>query len=124
MRHPTNPLKVFLFGGPEGVAAKAHKNLNAETDGIECTGSLSPGFGTVDEMSTSSIIEAINSSNADFLVAALGAKKGQAWLRKNQDRIQIPIRAHLGATMNFQAGTVKRAPAVDAKMGFRVVVAH
>jgi N-acetylglucosaminyldiphosphoundecaprenol N-acetyl-beta-D-mannosaminyltransferase len=118
MRDSTNPLKVFLLGGPEGVAAKAHRNLNAESDGIECTGSLSPGFGTVDELSTNSIIEAINSSNADFLVTSMGAKKGQAWLRKNINRIQIPIRAHLGATMNFQAGTVRRAPVWVQKWGF------
>jgi N-acetylglucosaminyldiphosphoundecaprenol N-acetyl-beta-D-mannosaminyltransferase len=118
MRDPTNPLKVFLLGGPEGVAAMAHRSLNAEADGIECTGSLSPGFGSVDELSTSSIIDAINSSNADFLVAAMGAKKGQAWLQKNQHRIQTPIRAHLGATMNFQAGTVKRAPLWIQKWGF------
>lgn len=117
MRNSTNPLKVFLLGGPEGVAAKAHRNLNAEVDGIDCTGSLFPGFGTVNEMSTTSIIDAINSSNADFLVASLGAKKGQAWLRQNQDRIQTPIRAHLGATLNFQAGTIKRAPVRLQKWG-------
>ena len=118
MRDPTNPLKVFLLGGLEGVAAKAHRSLNAEADGIESTGFLSPGFGSVDELSANSIIDAINSSNADFLVAAMGAKKGQAWLHKNQHRIQIPIRAHLGATMNFQAGTVKRAPLWIQKWGF------
>ena len=118
MRDPANPLKVFLLGGPDGSAAKAHSNLNADPDGIECTGSLYPGVGTVDEMSSNSIIDAINLSDADLLVTSMGAKKGQAWLRKNKDRIQIPIRAHLGATINFQAGTVKRAPTWVQKWGF------
>ena len=81
-------------------------------------GSLYPGVGTVDEMSSNSIIDAINLSDADLLVTSMGAKKGQAWLRKNKDRIQIPIRAHLGATINFQAGTVKRAPTWVQKWGF------
>ena len=54
------------------------------------------------------MISEINASDADFLVVALGAKKGQSWLRRNHGRLTIPVRAHLGATMNFYAGTVTR----------------
>ena len=61
-------------------------------------------------MSRNDFIERINSSHADFLAVSLGAKKGQLWLLRNHQRLQIPVRAHLGATINFQAGTVKRAP--------------
>lgn len=110
-------LKVFLFGGQEGAAATACKKLNAEPDGMACVGSYYPGFGTVDEMSTDAILDTINSSNADLLVVALGAKKGQAWLLRNYDRLRIAIRVHLGATINFQAGTLKRAPARMRKWG-------
>jgi len=114
---PTNPIKIFLFGGAEGVAAAACKKLNSEGCGMCCVGSLYPGFTTVDEMSSDAIIGSVNSSNADVLAAALGAKKGQAWLLRNHDSIHIPIRAHLGATIGFQAGTVKRAPARLQKWG-------
>jgi N-acetylglucosaminyldiphosphoundecaprenol N-acetyl-beta-D-mannosaminyltransferase len=68
-------------------------------------------------MSTDAILSAINSSNADFLALALGAKKGQEWLLRNHDRVQIPVRVHLGATINFQAGTLLRAPKVMQKSG-------
>jgi N-acetylglucosaminyldiphosphoundecaprenol N-acetyl-beta-D-mannosaminyltransferase len=111
------PLKVFLFGGAEGVAAAASKALNIEPSGLACVGTMCPGFGTVDEMSRDDIIHQINASRADFLVAALGAKKGQLWLKHNHRRLRIPIRAHLGATINFQAGTVKRAPRILRKLG-------
>jgi len=116
-RNATQQLSVFLFGGPEGVAAAACSKLNAERGGLTCVGSFYPGFCTVDEMSTDPILDLINSSNADFLVAALGAKKGQAWLLKNHDRLQIPVRVHLGAAINFQAGTIKRAPAGMRRWG-------
>ena len=56
------------------------------------------------------IIDKVNASEADFLAASLGARKGQLWLHRNHRRLTIPIRAHLGAVINFQAGTVKRAP--------------
>jgi N-acetylglucosaminyldiphosphoundecaprenol N-acetyl-beta-D-mannosaminyltransferase len=111
------PLKIFLFGGNEGAAAAACSKLNAEPSGLTCAGSYDPGFCAVDEMSTDAILNTINSSNADFLAAALGAKKGQAWLLQNHDRLRIPIRVHLGATINFQAGTLKRAPARMRKWG-------
>jgi N-acetylglucosaminyldiphosphoundecaprenol N-acetyl-beta-D-mannosaminyltransferase len=114
---PAHRLKVFLFGGVAGAAAAACKKLNAEPNGITCVGSYDPGFCAVDEMSTNAIFDAINSSNANFLATALGAKKGQAWLLRNHDRLRIPVRVHLGATINFQAGTLKRAPARIRKWG-------
>jgi N-acetylglucosaminyldiphosphoundecaprenol N-acetyl-beta-D-mannosaminyltransferase len=61
-------------------------------------------------MSQDHIIDTINSSGADFLSVSLGAKKGQLWLHRNHNRLTIPVRAHLGAAINFQAGIIKRAP--------------
>jgi len=63
-------------------------------------------------------METINSSGADFLVLSLGAKKGQLWLQRNHHRLTVPIRAHLGAAVNFQAGLVKRAPPMVRAWGF------
>lgn len=111
------PIKVVLFGGTELAAATACKRLNAGSTGLHCVGFVSPGFGTIDELSQDRFIEQINSSNADFLVAALGAKKGLLWLQRNHDRLRIPVRAHLGATINFQAGLVGRAPFALRKLG-------
>ena len=114
-----NQLKVFLFGGEEGIAETACRKLNAQSGiSMSCVGSFYPGSGSVDDMSTPTIIDAINASDADFLAVALGAKKGQAWLQRNHARLRIPVRVHLGATINFQAGTLKRAPAVMRRLGF------
>jgi N-acetylglucosaminyldiphosphoundecaprenol N-acetyl-beta-D-mannosaminyltransferase len=103
-------LKLFLFGGAKGVADVAARKLNAQSCGLTCVGTIDPGFGEVDQMSTDHIIGALNSSGADFLVLALGAKKGQSWLQRNHRRLAIPIKAHLGAAINFHAGSVRRAP--------------
>ena len=113
----SRPLKLFLFGGVDGAAAAAARSLNEQPDRLQCVGWISPGFGTIDEMSTDKIIEKINASRADFLVVSLGAQKGHAWLHRNRHRIQIPIRSHLGAVMNFVAGTVRRAPPGIRKLG-------
>jgi N-acetylglucosaminyldiphosphoundecaprenol N-acetyl-beta-D-mannosaminyltransferase len=113
----TNPLKVFLFGGPEGVAAAACRALNAQPGGLCCVGSHYPGFGSLEAMSRDDIINKINASNADFLVVSLGGKKGQSWLQRNRHRLLVPVRAHLGAVINFQAGTIARAPHVMRVLG-------
>jgi N-acetylglucosaminyldiphosphoundecaprenol N-acetyl-beta-D-mannosaminyltransferase len=101
---------VFLFGGADELAALVGKNLNARSGGLKCVGTLNPGFGTVDEMSNEQIIGAINASGADILAVFLNAKKAQAWLLQNHDRLRIPVRAQFGATINFEAGTINRAP--------------
>jgi N-acetylglucosaminyldiphosphoundecaprenol N-acetyl-beta-D-mannosaminyltransferase len=113
---PEGPLKVFLFGAKESVVAAAARTLNS-TAGLSCVGWICPGWGSVDELSQKRFIDQINSSSADFLVAALGANKGQLWLLRNHRRFRIPIRAHLGATIHFQAGTVRRAPYAVQKLG-------
>ena len=116
-RGSATPLKLFLFGGPNGVALAASRALNAQSGGVHCVGFLYPGFGAVDELSGEEMIEKINSSGADFLVVALGSKKGQLWLKRNHSRLRVPVRTHFGAALNFEAGTIKRAPRILQRSG-------
>jgi N-acetylglucosaminyldiphosphoundecaprenol N-acetyl-beta-D-mannosaminyltransferase len=111
-------LRVFLLGGAEGVAATVCEKLNAQRCGLECVGVLNPGFGTIEEMSTEQIIDTINSSRSDLIAVFFGAEKAQAWLMHNHRRLRAPIRAQFGATINFEAGTVKRAPHFLRSTGF------
>ena len=104
------PIKVYFFGGPEGVAEQAARRLNAQHGGLYCVGFASPGFVPVEAMSTPERIAAINASGADFLVVSLGAKKGQEWIMRNRGQLRVPIISHLGAVLNFEAQTVRRAP--------------
>jgi N-acetylglucosaminyldiphosphoundecaprenol N-acetyl-beta-D-mannosaminyltransferase len=106
--HP--PIKVFLFGGPPGAGAMAAARLNKEFPGVNCVGHDEAGFGDVASMSGQPLIDRINASGADFVLVALGAKKGQAWILHNQHRLNAPVISHLGAVINFMAGTVRRSP--------------
>lgn len=110
-------LTVYFFGGPDGVAAEASKRINEKSTGLSCVGYHTPGYGTVDEMSETKVIENINLSGADFLVVALGAKKAQAWIVKNLHKIHLPIVGNLGAVINFEAKRLKRAPVRLQKIG-------
>lgn len=111
------PIKVYFFGGPPGVAEAASRNLNAQPGGLVCVGFETPGFGSVEDMSTPEVLDRINASQADFLVVALGAVKGQAWIQRNRAQLNVPVISHLGAVVNFVAGTVSRAPGWIQKTG-------
>lgn len=103
-------IKVFFLGGRDGAAEAAAKAVNLENGGVEAVGFLNPGHGDVESMSTHAIINEINEAGPDFVMVALGAAKGQAWIERNRDRLTAPVTAHLGAVVDFTAGGVARAP--------------
>ncbi|MEO7336849.1 MAG: WecB/TagA/CpsF family glycosyltransferase [Caldimonas sp.] len=115
--HKGPPLTVFFFGGAPGVAAAAADRLNAVPGGLRCVGFDDAGHGSVEDMSTSDRIGRINDCNADFVVVSLGARKGQAWIERNASALKAPLLCHLGAVINFVAGTVSRAPAWAQRTG-------
>ncbi|SNS73076.1 N-acetylglucosaminyldiphosphoundecaprenol N-acetyl-beta-D-mannosaminyltransferase [Noviherbaspirillum humi] len=103
-------LSVYFFGGPDGAAGKAAELVNSASFGVKCVGHKSPGYGSMEEMSRREFIEDINTCGPDFLIIAMGAKKGQAWIERNYSLIQVPVISHLGAVVNMTAGRIYRAP--------------
>jgi exopolysaccharide biosynthesis WecB/TagA/CpsF family protein len=115
--HAGPPLRVFFFGGPPGAAAAACQAINAASGGLQCVGHDEAGFGSLDDMSSPERIARINDSGAHFVVAALGARQGQAWLVRNAGILEAPLLCHLGAVVNFAAGTVRRSPSGWQRLG-------
>ncbi|MDQ2734220.1 MAG: WecB/TagA/CpsF family glycosyltransferase [Pseudomonadota bacterium] len=108
---PRRPqVAVYFFGGPDGAARAACERLNSRPSGVVCAGFDSPGFGSIAEMGSATHLDRLNAARPDVVVVALGAKKGQAWILNNLDRIEAPVISHLGAVVNFVAGSVSRAP--------------
>ncbi len=108
--HPGAALSVYLFGAPSGAASRASERINARGGGLRCVGFDEGGFGSIESLSSDAHIDRINASGARFVVVSLGARKGQAWIERNAARLRAPVLAHLGAVVNFVAGSVARAP--------------
>ncbi len=115
------PISVFFFGGQGTAAQQAADNLNRNSVGMIACGALNPGMGTVESMSDKAIIDQINAAEPDFLVVALGAKKGQEWIMKNREELNVSVISHLGAVVNFVGDNVQRAPLHWQKMGLEWV---
>jgi N-acetylglucosaminyldiphosphoundecaprenol N-acetyl-beta-D-mannosaminyltransferase len=110
--------KVFFFGGGEDVAERASRRLRVSSGAARGVGGLYPGFGSVEQMAAREVVDAINDAEPDFVVVSLGAAKGQAWIEHTQYELNAPVISHLGAVVNFLAGTVKRAPWILQVSGF------
>jgi N-acetylglucosaminyldiphosphoundecaprenol N-acetyl-beta-D-mannosaminyltransferase len=115
------PISVFFFGGEGSAAEQAAENLNRKSVGMIACGSLNPGMGTVESMSDKAIIDQINAAEPDFLVVALGAKKGQQWIMNNREQLDVSVISHLGAVINFVGDNIQRAPLRWQKMGLEWV---
>ncbi len=108
---------IFFFGGEEGIGQKAVEKLESDLKGLKPVGQFNPGFGTVEDFNKDEIISEINGRSPDILLVALGALKGQLWIEANRDRLKAKLISHLGATINFLAGSVKRAPKWMQRIG-------
>jgi N-acetylglucosaminyldiphosphoundecaprenol N-acetyl-beta-D-mannosaminyltransferase len=111
------PLRAYFFGGEPGVSETAARRLPDFGPGLEPAGFLFPGFGSMDSMSTPDIIDRINAARPDLLILSLGAKKGHQWIARNKHLLEAPVITHLGAAVNFVAGTLRRAPEWMQKAG-------
>jgi N-acetylglucosaminyldiphosphoundecaprenol N-acetyl-beta-D-mannosaminyltransferase len=103
--------RIFFFGGIQGAGQSSVLSLGTDAQySVIPVGHIYPGFTTVLEMSRTDILECINATEPDLLVVSLGSAKGQEWITHNMDQLNVPVISHLGAVINFSAGTVGRAP--------------
>lgn len=116
-QRPKSRLKVYFFGGPEGAAEKATQRINESSSPAQAVGYANPGFGSVEQMSSATQLGHIQAAKPNFLLVALGAQKGQSWIMHNRAALPGMVISHLGAVVNFVAGSVTRAPKWVQRIG-------
>lgn len=104
--------KIFLLGAAEGIAAKAMKKINQKVGRNMVVGAHSPSYGfEKNSEECDELIRIINESGANVLLVGVGAPKQEKWIMKYRHCMpNINIFMGLGATIDFEAGTLKRAP--------------
>jgi exopolysaccharide biosynthesis WecB/TagA/CpsF family protein len=110
---------VFLLGGAKGVADRARTKINAKIGRDIVIGSYSPSFGfEKNEQECLEIIELINQSRATVLAVGVGAPKQEKWIDKYKHKFtHVKIFFAVGATIDFEAGNIQRAPRWMSKAG-------
>ncbi|ENH98106.1 Teichoic acid biosynthesis protein [Gracilibacillus halophilus YIM-C55.5] len=110
--------KIFLLGAKEGVAKKASENLKKTFPNINIVGYYSPPIGFEESSyENEKIKKMLKRAKPDILFVALGAPKQELWIYNNYQDYNIPISIGVGATLDFIAGNIKRAPVFMQKIG-------
>lgn len=118
--HRDNPnITIFLLGGAEGVAARAMERINRKVGRKIVIAAHSPSFGfEKNEEECRELVERINRSGATVLAVGVGAPKQEKWLCKYKDQFtSAKILLAVGATIDFEAGVLKRAPQWVSQIG-------
>lgn len=103
--------KIFIIGGKEGIANKAKENLEAKYKDIRIVGTYCPPLGFEnDKKELEKINRTISSVKPDLLFVCLGCPKQEKWIYENIDKYDAKVSICAGATVDFLAGNVKRAP--------------
>lgn len=106
--------KIFLLGAKEGVAAKAMERINKRIGRNIIVGAHSPSFGfekRPDECLQ--ICQILKESGANVVLVGLGNPKQTKFIYNYKEQVpEIDVWMALGATIDFEAGNIKRAPKI------------
>ena len=111
--------RMFFLGAAEGVAAKAAENLEKRFKGLQVVGTYSPPFGFENNEEEMAKIKAmIKESKPHILIVGLGCPKQELFILHHREELGVPLSLGLGASLDFEAGNIKRAPKWMADHGF------
>lgn len=102
---------VFIIGGKDGIAEQAKQKLEEKHPTINVVGTYAPPFGfEKDEEELKKINKMITDAHPDLLIACFGCPKQEKWIYENYHKYNARVSVCAGATVDFLAGNVNRAP--------------
>lgn len=102
---------MYLLGAAEDVADTAARNLMKKYPGLNIVGTYSPPFGfEKNEQEMNKIKTQIQDVHPDILIVGLGCPKQEKFMYYHCKELGVPISFGLGASIDFEAGNIKRAP--------------
>lgn len=103
--------RVFLLGAAEGVGAKAAEVLKRRHPDLRIT-AHSPSFGfDQDPLEAARVLDMVRAEGPHLLVLALGCPKQELLMHRWKPELGPTVAIGAGATLDFIAGNVQRAPA-------------
>jgi N-acetylglucosaminyldiphosphoundecaprenol N-acetyl-beta-D-mannosaminyltransferase len=102
--------RVFFLGAGAGVAGAAAERLQARYPTLKIVGHYSPPFNRLLEMDHDEIVQRVREAKPDILLVSFGCPKQEKWLNMHFRTLDVPVAVGVGATLDFLAGRIKRAP--------------
>ena len=102
--------KVFLLGAAPGVAEEAARRVALQYPTLPEISCYSPPFRPLEEMDHGEIIARIRAVQPELLLVSFGCPKQEKWIAMHYRELGVPVSIGVGATLDFLAGRVRRAP--------------
>jgi N-acetylglucosaminyldiphosphoundecaprenol N-acetyl-beta-D-mannosaminyltransferase len=102
--------RLYLMGGPPGAAEEAAAVLQALAPGLCVAGTCAPPNRPRDRREDDELAARVRASRADILLVAFGQPKGELWIRDFQAASGATVCMQVGASIEFVAGRMRRAP--------------
>ena len=107
--------KLYFLGGEPGIAAQAADRLRSQYPGLRIVGTQH-GFYD-DGQDEEAIVEQIRAAEPDMLLVGMGAPRQELWIRRNKDRLGVPVIWGVGGLLDYCADKFSRAPVWMRKAG-------
>ncbi|ACG74085.1 glycosyl transferase, WecB/TagA/CpsF family [Anaeromyxobacter sp. K] len=115
---------VYLLGGAPGAAEAAATRLEREL-GVRIVGVDAPRIAVDGDATEPAVLERVRRSGAHVVVVGLGAPKQERFIHRAAEQLGPAVAFGLGASIDFLAGRVRRAPGWISRAGlewmFRLV---
>ncbi len=110
--------RLFFLGGATGAAEEAAQRLGARYPGLQVVGTECPPFRDLNDDEQAALIGRICLARPDILFVAFGQPKGELWIDRHLEKLGVPVSVQVGASLEFAAGKIRRAPRWMQKIGF------
>ncbi len=109
-------LSLYFMGGSEHSAEKAKEILTTQYPDLNVVGTSCPYWKPGEEFDET-VLDHIRQTDPDILLVALGNPKQEMWIKEYGEVVGVPVMIGVGASLDFIASNVKRAPVWMQKIG-------
>jgi N-acetylglucosaminyldiphosphoundecaprenol N-acetyl-beta-D-mannosaminyltransferase len=109
--------RVFLLGGAPGVGQQAAETLRKRWPTLTIVGIEAPPFRELTAEENAELVARIRVVHPDILLVAFGQPRGELWIAENHRLLGVPVCVQVGASLDFLAGKVPRAPRWLQRLG-------
>lgn len=119
-RAAVDDLRICLFGGAAGVAARAAETLTRRHPAATVFAVEAPPVdadGTIAPSAADAVTAEIIRHDPDIVCVALGNPKQERWIDRYRSAVGAPVFIGVGGTLDFLTGRTRRAPSWMQRTG-------
>ena len=110
--------RVYFLGGAPGVGRAAADHLTRDIPGLNIVGVDAPAVGfDKDPIRERAAFDLVSNAKADLVLMALGCPKQELLMQRWHSALALAVMLGVGATLDFLAGHVRRAPSWMSRWG-------